>query len=141
MRASRGGQNQRMMARKMSWRRETVTSGDVRLSVRDSGAQGRPLLLIHGLGLTQRSWARVAGRLTKRFRVVTYDQRGHGASSPARDYSPSAFLQDLAAVIATLGLQDVVLVGHSLGGHVAVEHAASQRDCAGVVGKIGRAHV
>src|SRR6266511_2873714 len=91
MRASRGGQNQRMMARKMSWRRETVTSGDVRLSVRDSGAQGRPLLLIHGLGLTQRSWARVAGRLTKRFRVVTYDQRGHGASSPARDYSPSAF--------------------------------------------------
>lgn len=92
------------------------------------------MLLIHGLGLTQRSWARVAGRLTKRFRVVTYDQRGHGASSPARDYSRSAFLQDLAAVIETLGLQDAVLVGHSLGGHLAVEYAASHPDCAGAVG-------
>jgi pimeloyl-ACP methyl ester carboxylesterase len=121
----------------MLWRRRTIGSDGVHLSVRDSGGPGRPLLLIHGLGLTQRSWGRVSHRLASRFRVVTYDQRGHGASSRASHYSRSAFLRDLEAVAAALDLKDVILVGHSLGGHLAVEYAAAHPDCAGVVGVEG----
>jgi len=51
---------------------------------------------------------------------VTYDQRGHGASSRASDYSPSSFLPDVEAVVVELALEDVVLVGHSPGSHLAV---------------------
>lgn len=118
----------------MRWRGEIVASDDVRLAARYSGGDGRSLLLIHGLGLTQRAWGRLAARLSKRFRIVTYDQRGHGASSGAVGYPPAAFVRDLEAVIAALGIQDAVLVGHSMGGHLAVEYAAGHPDCAGVVG-------
>jgi pimeloyl-ACP methyl ester carboxylesterase len=121
----------------MPWRKATIDSDGVRLSVRDSGGRGRPLLLVHGLGLTQRSWGRVAHRLETRFRVVTYDQRGHGASARATDYSRSALLRDLEVVASELALRDFVLVGHSLGGHLAVEYAAAHPDCAGVVGVEG----
>jgi len=62
----------------------------------------------------------VAHRLEDPFRVVTYDQRGHGASSRASDYSPSSFLPDVEAVVVELALEDVVLVGHSPGSHLAV---------------------
>jgi pimeloyl-ACP methyl ester carboxylesterase len=115
----------------------TISSDGVLLAVRDPGGSGRLVLLIHGLGLTQRSWARVSHRLEKRFRVVTYDQRGHGASARASDYSRSALLRDLEAVVAELALNEVVLVGHSLGGHLAVEYAAAHTECAGVVGVEG----
>jgi pimeloyl-ACP methyl ester carboxylesterase len=121
----------------MRWRRETIGSDGVRISVVDFGGRERPVLLVRGLGLTQRSWGGVAGRLSNRFRVVTYDQRGHGASARAPDYSPRAFLRDLEAVVAGLDLQDAVQVGHSLGGHLAVEYAAGHPDCAGVVGVEG----
>jgi pimeloyl-ACP methyl ester carboxylesterase len=97
----------------MRWSKRTVGSDGVRLSVRDSGGGGRPLIFVHGLGLTQRSWARVAGRLENRFRVVTYDQRGHGDSTRGPDYSLGAFLGDLEAVVARLHLQQCILIGHS----------------------------
>jgi pimeloyl-ACP methyl ester carboxylesterase len=93
--------------------------------------------MIHGLGVTQRFWGRVAHRLRNRFRVVTYDQRGHGASAQAPDYSRSAFLQDIEVVVAELALKQPIVVGHSLGGHLAVEYAALQTECAGVVGVEG----
>ena len=117
----------------MSWKKVTIDSGGVRLCVFDSGGPERPVLLIHGLGLTRRSWNRVARRLRNRFRVVTFDLRGHGASSRAADVSPPAFLGDVEAVVSALALQDVVLVGHSLGGHLAVAYAADHAGCAGVV--------
>jgi pimeloyl-ACP methyl ester carboxylesterase len=66
--------------------------------------------------------------------VVTYDQRGHGASAAASDNSLDAFLADLQAVLDALALEDPLLVGHSFGGLLAVEHAAAHSGCAGVVG-------
>jgi len=65
---------------------------------------------------------RAAPRCWPRFRVVTYDQRGHGASAAASD----AFLADLQAVLDTLAREHPLLVGHSLGGLLAVEHAATR---------------
>jgi pimeloyl-ACP methyl ester carboxylesterase len=121
----------------MRWRKLTVPSGDVRLAVRDSGGDGMAAVLLHGLGAPQRSWDRVAPRLAPHLRVVTYDQRGHGASTTASDYSLDAFLADLQAVRDALALEHPLLVGHSFGGLLAVEHAAARPGCAGVVGVDG----
>ena len=102
--------------------------------VRDSGSEAKSVVLIHGLGFGQRSWDRVAPRLSAEgLRVVSYDQRGHGGSDAAGDYSPSAFEEDLAAVLEGLGLEKPILVGHSLGATVALNYAASHKSCAGGV--------
>ena len=121
----------------MRWNKQTVMSGGVRLAVRDSGGDGAPAVLLHGLGAPQRSWDRVAPLLAPHLRVVTYDQRGHGASAAASDYSLDAFLADLQAVLDTLVLEQPLLVGHSFGGLVAVENAAAHPGCVGVVGVDG----
>jgi pimeloyl-ACP methyl ester carboxylesterase len=123
----------------MRWHKQTVMSGGVRLAVRASGGggDGTPAVLLHGLGAPQRSWDRVAPRLVPHLRVVTYDQRGHGASAAASDYSLDAFLDDLQAVLDGLALEHPLLVGHSFGGLLAVEHAATRPGCAGVVGVDG----
>jgi pimeloyl-ACP methyl ester carboxylesterase len=125
----------------MRWHKRTVTSGDVRLAVRDSGGDGTTAVLLHGLGAPQRSWDRVAPLLAPHLRVVTYDQRGHGASAAASDYSLDAFLADLQAVLDVLALEHPLLVGHSFGGLLAVEHAAAHPGCAGVVGVDGGLNV
>jgi len=117
----------------MRWHKQTVHSGGVRLAVRDSGGNAITAVLLHGLGVPQRSWDRVAPLLAPHLRVVTYDQRGHGASAAADDYSLDAFLADLQAVLDTLALQQPLLVGHSFGGLLAVDHAAAHPGCAGVV--------
>jgi pimeloyl-ACP methyl ester carboxylesterase len=118
----------------MRWKRRTADSDGVRLAIRDSGGEGKAVVLVHGLGFGQRSWDRVAPRLSASgLRVVTYDQRGHGASDVSEDYPPSAFDEDLMAVLGELELEDPILVGHSLGATIALEHAASHRGCAGVV--------
>jgi pimeloyl-ACP methyl ester carboxylesterase len=121
----------------MRWHKLTVTSGGVRLAVRDSGGDGTTAVLLHGLGAPQRSWDRMAPLLARQFRVVTYDQRGHGASAATSDYSLDAFRADLRAVRDALALEHPLLVGHSFGGLLAVEHAAAHPGCAGVVGVDG----
>ena len=118
----------------MRWEKRTVDSGGVRLVARDSGGEGTTVVLVHGLGFGQRSWDRVAPRLSASgLRVVTYDQRGHGASDTSEDYSPSAFVEDLAAVLGELGLEEPILVGHSLGATIVLEHAALRGGCMRVV--------
>jgi pimeloyl-ACP methyl ester carboxylesterase len=121
----------------MRWHKQTVMSGGVRLAVRQSGGDGTSAVLLHGLGAPQRSWDRVAPLLAPHLRVVTYDQRGHGASAAAADYSLDAFLADLQAVLDGLALEQPLLVGHSFGGLLAVEHAATHPGCPGVVGVDG----
>jgi pimeloyl-ACP methyl ester carboxylesterase len=121
----------------MRWHKQTVTSGGVRLTVRDSGGDATTAVLLHGLGTPQPSWDRVAPLLAPHLRVVTYDQRGHGASAAASDYSLDAFLADLQAVLDALALKHPLLVGHSFGGLLAVEHAATHPGRAGVVGVDG----
>jgi pimeloyl-ACP methyl ester carboxylesterase len=116
------------------WNKQAVESaGGVRLAVRDAGGRGAPVVLVHGLGTIQRSWDRLAPLLVPHLRVVTYDQRGHGGSQAATDYSPDAFTADLQAVLDALDLERPLLVGHSLGALLAVEVAANRPGCAGVV--------
>jgi 3-oxoadipate enol-lactonase len=96
----------------------------------DSGGDGSPLLFLHGTGCDSRDWDRVVAKLPGA-RAVRMDFRGHGRS----DVSSARFtLDDLAedslALIDRLDLTDVLLVGHSLGGMVAMA-AASRSDRVG----------
>jgi pimeloyl-ACP methyl ester carboxylesterase len=91
-------------------------------------AAGTPstLLLLHGLAGHSGEWDATACLLTGRHRVVAVDQRGQGASERRpRDMSRSAYVEDVVAVIQELELDDVVLVGQSLGGHTAMLTAAT----------------
>lgn len=94
--------------------------------VRDHGGEGPLLLLIHGWSCHQDFWAPQIEPLSQRFRVVTIDLPGHGEASANRDdrrWSIEAFGADVTAVVDALGASDVGLVGHSMGGAVAVEAA------------------
>ena len=91
-------------------------------------AAGAPatLLLLHGLAGHSGEWDATAHLLRGRHRVVAFDQRGQGASERRPgDVSRSAYVMDVVAVIEALGLEDVVLVGQSLGGHTAMLTAAA----------------
>jgi pimeloyl-ACP methyl ester carboxylesterase len=111
----------------------TFVRDDAVLSVRDWGGGGTPMVLIHGLGGNQREWDALGVRLARQFRIVTYDQRGHGVSSLSNDYSWDTRVGDLVALLKELELHDVTLVGHSLGAGVALEVANRIDDCGALV--------
>jgi pimeloyl-ACP methyl ester carboxylesterase len=81
------------------------------------------LVLLHGGGANAHWWDDVAPVLAERFHVVALDFRGHGDSDQPEP-RPGAFQRDLAALLDHLGAPEATLLGHSMGGHVALEHAA-----------------
>jgi non-heme chloroperoxidase len=91
-------------------------SGSIALYYEDHGS-GPPVVLIHGYPLSGRAWDKqVPVLLEDGRRVITYDRRGFGKSSqPATGYDYDTFAADLHALLETLDLRDVTLVGHSMG--------------------------
>ena len=91
-------------------------STDIELYYEDHGA-GQTVLLIHGYPLSGTSWERQTRALLEAgYRVVTYDRRGFGKSSKVTvGYDYDTFAADLDAVLTTLDLTDVILVGFSMG--------------------------
>jgi len=91
---------------------------DINLHVDDTGGNGRTVVLIHGWPLSGESWAhQVAAFEAAGHRVVTYDRRGFGRSDkPLTGYSYDTLTEDLHAVLEALDLNDVTLVGFSMGG-------------------------
>ena len=102
---------------------------------REYGEGGRPLVLLHGVASNSRVWLIVAPLLARRFRVFALDQRGHGESAkPDGGYDFPTVTDDIAAFVETLGLERPVIVGHSWGGNVALQYAATYPDsAAGIV--------
>ena len=94
----------------------TENTTDIELYYEDHGA-GQPVVLIHGYPLDGGSWEKqTATLLNAGYRVITYDRRGFGKSSkPTTGYDYDTFAADLNTVLETLDLQDVVLVGFSMG--------------------------
>ncbi|GAA4302569.1 pimeloyl-ACP methyl ester carboxylesterase [Actinomadura luteofluorescens] len=116
----------------MPHREVIIDDRPVRLAVRDHGGSGSPVLLLHGLGGTLLHWDAVAPLLTGAHRVVTMDLRGHGLSGDG-PWDWEAVLDDVQAVIDRLGLDAPLVVGHSLGGMVAVRWALRHPDGPGIV--------
>jgi pimeloyl-ACP methyl ester carboxylesterase len=86
--------------------------------------EGPVLLLIHGMGGTFENWQEVIEPLARTHTVIAPDLPGHGASAPGGgDYSVGALAAGLRDLVATLGHERVTLVGHSLGGGIAMQFA------------------
>lgn len=109
-----------------------VRNGPVQLSVLDYGGEGEVVLLLHGLGSTALDWSAVAPRLSQRHHVLAPDLRSHGLSDDA-PWSWEACLEDLAAVAAAVGAENPAVVGHSLGGSLAVMWGRDHPGSPGVV--------
>jgi 3-oxoadipate enol-lactonase len=103
--------------------------GDRKVRVRDEGEHPRrpPVLLVHGAGSSSVVWMDAVKRLAPRRRVVAPDLPGHGQSDPwhdvGRDPSIDLYRDAVGTVAAHLRLERVVLVGHSLGGAIALRTA------------------
>ncbi|HZV76061.1 MAG TPA: alpha/beta hydrolase [Conexibacter sp.] len=108
----------------------TLERDGVQLACLDVGGAGSPpALLLHGLAGHAGEWRETAGWLTERCRVVALDARGHGRSERApEDVSREAHVADVAFAIEQLGHGPVVLIGQSLGGHLALLVAARRPD-------------
>jgi pimeloyl-ACP methyl ester carboxylesterase len=86
--------------------------------------EGPPLLLIHGIGDSSRTWEQIIPLLAREHLVLAPDLLGHGASDkPRADYSVAAYANGMRDLLAVLGIEKVTLVGHSLGGGVAMQFA------------------
>ena len=83
--------------------------------------QGPPVVLLHGLSATRRNVVQGSRALVKRgYRLISYDARGHGQSSPAPSYEYSDLVADLEAVLADLDIERAALVGSSMGAATAM---------------------
>jgi non-heme chloroperoxidase len=98
----------------------------------ERGRRGGPsLLLLHGITDTWRSFEAVLPWLPPDWHVVSMTQRGHGGSSTDASYRTREFAADAAALVETLGLPPVLVVGHSMGAvnalRLAIDHPAAVR--------------
>ena len=86
---------------------------------------GRPILFLHGGGQTCRTWDVVCHELSREYRCIAVDQRGHGDSewSYESDYRVEAYTADVAALVDALNLAPLVIVGMSLGGIAGLHYA------------------
>ena len=96
--------------------------------VQDSGPREAPaILLLHGFGASLQAWDDWAPALEKNLRVLRIDIPGFGLSGPAvnQDYSDAADVARVIAVMDQLGVQQVIVAGHSMGGRIAWNLAAA----------------
>ncbi|MEV5966075.1 alpha/beta hydrolase [Kribbella sp. NPDC051952] len=125
---------------------DVIGGGGVRLHAREWGnRQGRPILFIHGWSASHVCWShQMSGRLAEEFRLVAFDNRGHGMSEKplgAENYrDPQLWADDLAAVIDQLDLDRPVLVAWSYGGFIVSDYVrAYGEDRIGAVNLVGAA--
>lgn len=99
-----------------------------RVAYLDEG-QGEVVLLLHGIAGSSQTWRPVVRPLSRNFRVVAPDLLGHGSSTkPRTDYSLGAFSVLLRDFLDELGISRVTLVGHSLGGGIAMQFSYQHPD-------------
>jgi pimeloyl-ACP methyl ester carboxylesterase len=101
---------------------KVVVHGHERAYVR--AGQGPVLLLLHGLGCDHTTWLPVLRQLSRSFTVIAPDLLGHGQSAkPRADYSIGGYANGMRDLLTVLGVDKVTVVGHSLGGGVAMQFA------------------
>jgi pimeloyl-ACP methyl ester carboxylesterase len=106
---------------------KTMTLHGDRVAYRDEGT-GEVLLLVHGMGGSSNTWSGVIPLLAKKYRVIAPDLLGHGESDkPRGDYSVGAFAVLLRDLLDALDVPRVTVIGHSLGGGIAMQFAHQHR--------------
>jgi pimeloyl-ACP methyl ester carboxylesterase len=102
-----------------------------RLNFADVGEGSRGFLLIHGMGGRWQHWLETIPFLAQRGRVLAVDLPGFGNSElPAQGVSLDGFADTAAALCRAVGLEQVVVLGHSMGGPIAVRFATRHRELA-----------
>jgi pimeloyl-ACP methyl ester carboxylesterase len=101
-----------------------ITLHGHRVSYRTAGTGADVLVLIHGITSTAATWEEAIPGLAERFTVVAPDLLGHGESAkPRGDYSLGAYASGVRDLVAALGHDRATVVGHSLGGGIAMQLA------------------
>lgn len=116
--------------------RYASADGRLQLFARDYGGEGPPLLLMHGLTRNSADFEPLAAHLADRYRLIVPDQRGRGLSDSDPDpanYRPDIYAQDMFALLDSLGVDRVSLIGTSMGGLMAMIMAAVQPARVGAV--------
>jgi pimeloyl-ACP methyl ester carboxylesterase len=107
----------------MSFELQETTIHGHRVAYRMAGS-GPPIVLIHGITSSSECWGPVGRRLARHHTVLAPDLLGHGQSAkPRGDYSMGAFASGIRDLVLSLDLGHVTVVGHSLGGGVAMQFA------------------
>ncbi len=101
-----------------------ISLDGVALAVHEWPGRGGAIVCVHGLTANHACWASVAEVLSPDHRVIAYDLRGRGDSDkPDTGYSLHIHCGDLAGLLDRLGLARAVIMGHSLGAHIALRFA------------------
>jgi pimeloyl-ACP methyl ester carboxylesterase len=110
--------------------RRTIEAEGTTINVLDWGAAGKPgLVLIHGGAAHARWWSHLAPRFNQNYHVVAFDLSGHGDSGRRERYSHDLWSREVVDVCSAVGFdRPPVVVGHSLGGLVAINTAALYGD-------------
>lgn len=110
------------------WTMRSVRANGVDLGVYRTG-DGPPIVLAHGFGESGLRWVPLANDLATDYEVVAYDARGHGRSdAPATGYRLEDRIADLRGLLRELGLDDPILLGHSMGAATVAWTAARHPD-------------
>lgn len=90
--------------------------------------EGQPLVILHGLFGFSDNWQTQAKKFSDYYRVILVDLRNHGHSPWSDAFSYALMVEDLKSLFDTLNLTDVILLGHSMGGKVAMHFAQKYED-------------
>jgi pimeloyl-ACP methyl ester carboxylesterase len=113
----------------MTMERRAISADGIPLAFDIRGSGAPTLVFVHGWSCDRSYWRGQVDDLAREFQVVTVDLAGHGASGAGRQgWTMAAFGGDVVAIADELGLTEMVLVGHSMGGDVIVEAAGGLGD-------------
>ena len=91
-----------------------------------SFGEGKPVVILHGLLGMSDNWMMPAKQLAENYRVILPDLRNHGNSPHSDAFDLQSLVNDIAELITMLGLSSVAMIGHSLGGRIAISLALQQ---------------
>ena len=108
----------------------TIERDGVTIYYEDHGS-GDPVLLTHGYSATSQMWKGQVEALSGRYRIITWDMRGHGQTDSPADpalYSETSTVADMAAILDHLGIEKAVIGGLSLGGYMSMAFNVAHPD-------------
>lgn len=102
----------------------------MKLFFREYG-QGKPIIILHGIFGTCDNWVTVAKKLAENYRVITADLRNHGNTGHSPEMNYDVMVEDIKELIATENIEDPYIIGHSMGGKVAMHFAGKYPEMLG----------